>query len=254
MTKKEESLAVIHRHLEEAKTRVIDRVAYNFAEDAVVFNNLIYTPLIGKEMIREFCKVVMLPDPYPDFDQHLQVLAMTAEDEFASIIYHVDPVIPLGVDTFLIQNDRIAFETATQLRRKGVYEKEIDTAGIIAVEDPKSILNRETESFVRKHMDNLCRFAMEENAEDYTDDIIFLTNKAKEASRGKEAVSAVYADMKKEMESIPLCKADFIIKVYGNIILCYAQSPTQEAYIIVTCVLEDGKIKYESVSVRKGLK
>ena len=32
MTKKEESLAVIHRHLEEAKTRVIDRVAYNFAD------------------------------------------------------------------------------------------------------------------------------------------------------------------------------------------------------------------------------
>lgn len=60
--------------------------------------------------------------------------------------------------------------------------------------------------------------------------------------------------MKKKMESIPLCKVDFIIKVYGNIILCYAQSSAQEAYIIVTCVLEDGKIKYESVSVRKGQK
>ena len=79
------------------------------------------------------------------------------------------------------------------------------------MEDPKSILNRETESFVRKHMDNLCRFAMEENAEDYTDDIIFLTNKAKEASRGEEAcVSRVcgYEEGKNGV-SIPLCKADF---------------------------------------------
>lgn len=253
MTKKEESLAVINRHLTEAKTRIIDRVAYNFAEDAVVFNNMIDTPLVGKEMIREFCKAVMLPDPYPNFDQHLQVLAMTAEDEFASIIYQVDPVIPLGVDTFLIQNDRIAFEAATQLRRKGIYEKEIDTAGIVAVEDPKSILSQETESFVRKHMDNLCRFAIEENTGDYTEDIVFLTNKAKEASRGKEAVSAVYAGMKEEMESLPLGGADFSIKAYGNMILCYAESPEQEAYVIVTCVLEAGKIKYESVSVRKGL-
>ena len=57
MTKKKESLAVIHRHLEEGKTRVIDRVAYNSCGRMRLFSiTLIDTPLIGKEMIREFCK------------------------------------------------------------------------------------------------------------------------------------------------------------------------------------------------------
>ena len=86
-------------------------------------------------------------------------------------------------------------------------------------------------------MDNLCRFAMEENAEVYTDDIIIFTTNKGRSFRGKEAVSAVYADMKKEMESIPLCKADFIIKVYGNIILLLCtKNPTGSLYNCNLCI------------------
>lgn len=253
MTKKEESLAVINRHLTESKTRIIERVAYNFAEDAVVCNNMIETPLIGKEMIKEFCRLVMQPDPYPEFDSKLQLLAMTAEDEFASIIYKVDPVIPLGVDTFLIQNDRIAFEAATQLRRKGIYEKEIDTSSIPSVTTSKSILSQEMESFIRNHLANLCTFSMEQNVGDYADDIVFLTNEMPDASRGKEAVSTAYANMKDSLQALPLRGEDFTMKVYDNLLLCFAENPEKEAYMVVTCVLQNNKIKYESVSVRNGL-
>lgn len=101
--------AVLNQHVQALISRDPDRIASDYADDAVLF-----TPggvFKGTEGVRQFVDVA-LQILSPESLANLKVLKQTIEGEYAYVLWSAGEAIPFAGDTFLIRDGKIVMQSA----------------------------------------------------------------------------------------------------------------------------------------------
>ena len=98
----------VNHHLESVGTKNLDAIMQDYSEDSILV-----TPDVsieGLDGIRGFFEA-FLPGLTPEIMANFAVDRAAIHGEWAYIVWNAGDSIPLGTDTFMVQNGKIKFQT-----------------------------------------------------------------------------------------------------------------------------------------------
>jgi len=104
-----ETLAVMERHVEAMKTRDVEKIAADYAEDTVVIATLFPKPIIGKEALRKAIAEALRIPPITSPTEPV-FKRKEAVGELGFQIFENEGLI--GSETYVVRDGKIVFETA----------------------------------------------------------------------------------------------------------------------------------------------
>ncbi len=109
---KSKVLDVVNRHGDAMASMNADIIIKDYAEDAIVITNLWDKPVKGHEAIKELIKKclqyeVLMSDEYPT-----NIIRQECIDGYALHVFEKNNSKVFGVETYIVKNDKIVFETA----------------------------------------------------------------------------------------------------------------------------------------------
>ena len=100
--------SVLGHHLQSAMAKDIEAVLSDYTEDSVlVTQDATFTGLAEMRTFFEGFFASLTPELLAVFELDKQEV----NGEMAYIVWHAGDVIPLGTDTFIVQNDKIRYQT-----------------------------------------------------------------------------------------------------------------------------------------------
>jgi hypothetical protein len=102
--------AVLQHHLEAKTSRNVEEVLTDYTEESVLFTP--DGPMRGIWLLRPFYTNLFDSTP-SEFWDAFQVLRQDVQDESAYIVWRAEPRVPLGTETFLIRDGKIAVQSFT---------------------------------------------------------------------------------------------------------------------------------------------
>lgn len=111
----DETMAVIERHLEHVRARNAAAMAADYADDAVILTNFACNPLTGRAGAETFCaELVAHGDAYIEALTGVKskYKVRQAVAELGCVAFRNRAVKKYGVDTYLVKNGKIVFESA----------------------------------------------------------------------------------------------------------------------------------------------
>ena len=100
--------SVLGHHLQSVMAKDVEAVLSDYSEDSVLVNQ--DGTFIGLAGIRTFVEG-FLGSLTPELLASFELDKQEINGEMAYIVWHAGVVIPLGTDTFIVQNDKIRYQT-----------------------------------------------------------------------------------------------------------------------------------------------
>ena len=107
-TATDQTTATLARHLQAIGTGSIETILADYTDDSVLFTP--NGPVRGLAALGDFFGGFMASAP-PGFMQAFQISRQDVDGECAYIVWSAVPFAPLGTDTFLVRDGKIAVQT-----------------------------------------------------------------------------------------------------------------------------------------------
>ncbi|QKS00564.1 nuclear transport factor 2 family protein [Sphingomonas sp. CL5.1] len=104
-----ETLAVMERHADAMKTRDVETIVADYADDAIVIATLFPKPIVGKAELRKAVVEALKIPPITAKDE----TTFTTKEAVGELGYQIfeNPGLT-GTETYIVRNGKIVFETA----------------------------------------------------------------------------------------------------------------------------------------------
>lgn len=115
------ALAVVRRHGAAMSSKDPEYIVKDYAENAVVITNLVEKPAVGRAEIREAIAQCLQYDVLVNEDVVTRDVRDTVEGNRVLHVFEKPEAGAFGVETYIVENDKIVFETA-YIRMEGAPE------------------------------------------------------------------------------------------------------------------------------------
>lgn len=112
-------LEIVRDHSKAMRTNNVDIILKDYAENAVVLTNLAEQPVVGKEAIRKMIEKAVRERVEKPSKSHSTILLQQEEGNYGLHIFEHKEENSLGVETFVVQEDKIIFESSYVTKLKG---------------------------------------------------------------------------------------------------------------------------------------
>ena len=100
--------SVLNHHLEAKISRNVEEVLADYTEESVLYT--MDGPMFGIWLLRPFYTNLFDSTP-PEFWDSFQILRQDVQGETAYVVWKAEPRVPLGTETFLIRDGKIAVQS-----------------------------------------------------------------------------------------------------------------------------------------------
>lgn len=105
-------LEVVRDHSIAMRTNNVDLILKDYAENAVVLTNLAPQPIVGQEAIRKMIEVAVSGRLERSSESHSTIILQQEEGNYGLHVFEHKEENSLGVETFVVQDDKIIFESS----------------------------------------------------------------------------------------------------------------------------------------------